>query len=27
LQENQARNACQNLSRQKMECLVIRTHG
>ncbi len=27
LQENQARNACQNLSRQKMECLVVRTHG
>ena len=27
LQENQARNACQNLSRQKMECLVVRTHS
>lgn len=27
LQENQARSACQNLSRQKMECLVVRSHG
>ncbi len=27
LQESQARTACQNLSRQKMECLVIRSQG
>ncbi|MBA3756688.1 MAG: D-alanyl-D-alanine carboxypeptidase [Nitrosomonas sp.] len=27
LQENQARTACQNLSRQGMECLVVRSHG
>ncbi len=27
LQENQARTACQSLSRQKMECLVVRSQG
>lgn len=27
LQENQARTACQSLSRQKMECLVVRPQG
>lgn len=27
LQENQARTGCQNLSRQRMECLVIRSQG
>ncbi|MCE7914197.1 MAG: D-alanyl-D-alanine carboxypeptidase [Nitrosomonas sp. PRO4] len=27
LQENQARMGCQNLSRQRMECLVIRSQG
>ncbi|MBP6075647.1 MAG: D-alanyl-D-alanine carboxypeptidase [Nitrosomonas sp.] len=27
LQENQARTACQNLSRQGMECMVVRSHG
>jgi D-alanyl-D-alanine carboxypeptidase len=27
LQESQARTACQNLSRQKMECLVVRSQG
>ncbi|WP_297325877.1 D-alanyl-D-alanine carboxypeptidase family protein [Nitrosomonas sp.] len=27
LQENQARTACQNLSRQKMECLVVRSQS
>ena len=27
LQENQARTACQSLSRQKMECFVIRSQS
>jgi D-alanyl-D-alanine carboxypeptidase len=27
LQESQARTACQNLSRQGIECVVVRTHG
>lgn len=27
LLENQARSACQNLTKQKMECLVVRSHG
>ncbi|HMV12172.1 MAG TPA: D-alanyl-D-alanine carboxypeptidase family protein [Nitrosomonas sp.] len=27
LQENQARSACQNLSRQGIDCMVVRAHG
>jgi D-alanyl-D-alanine carboxypeptidase len=27
LQESQARTACQNLGRQGIECVVVRSHG